>query len=58
MKVLKRLKSPVRITSYIPPKVIGMTTSQIEILKKLNIPIEAYAREVKKELEYKNRYGG
>ena len=58
MKVLKRLKQPAQITSYVPPKVIRMTTSQVEILKKLNIPIEVYAREVKKELDYKHRYGG
>lgn len=58
MKVLKKLKRPARITPYVPPKVIRMSTSQVQILKKLGIPLEVYAREYKKEFAYKNRYGG
>ena len=54
MKILKRIKRPVQVTSYVPPKVITLTTTQVQLLKRLNIPIDDYANQFK----YKNRYGG
>lgn len=56
MKVIKKLKCPAKITKYVPPKKIAMTTSQIQILKKLNIPIEVYAKKYMEQFKYKYRY--
>lgn len=59
MKILKRLKRPVRRTSYEEPeKRVIITRTQFEILKRLDIPVERYAKEIIKGRAYKHRYGG
>lgn len=59
MRVLRRLKRPVRRTSYKEPeKRVIITRTQFEILKRLDIPVERYAKEIIKSRAYKNRYGG
>ena len=56
MKIRRRLKSPARITSYKPPLRIIMSVTLVSILKKLDIPLEVYAKEMKNQLRYKRRY--
>ena len=56
MKIRRRLKSPARLTSYKPPSRIIMSVTQVNLLKRLNIPLEAYAKEIHKRQQYKRRY--
>lgn len=59
MKILRRLKRPARRTSYVePPKKVILTRTQFEIMKRLDIKVEDYAREIIKSRAYKHRYGG
>jgi len=56
MKIRHRLKRPARITTYQPPSRIIISETQLNILKRLGIPLEKYAKEMKNQMRYKRRY--
>lgn len=56
MKVRSRLKRPARVTSYQPPKKIVLSTTQLSLLEKLEIPLQEYSKVLMEEFGYKRRY--
>jgi len=56
MKIRHRLKRPPRITLYKPSSRIIISETQLNILKRLNIPLEKFAKEMAHLMRYKRRY--